>query len=419
MKKLIVISIMIAVVALEGCAGKSPVAPSQPAVTASVELSAGYGRLSTDPGQIDSDLVNRAAWEVFGKVSQADQDNQLFSPLSVAYCLGMLANGMRGQTKAQFEALYGEVATLNRALYALAKTFEAGDGFKVELADSIWINEASGLVADPAFLQANADWYAAQVYSSAFDAGTRDDINAWVSKHTDGMIPKLLDDPPSKDTVMYLINTLLFDCQWLEEYQDSQVRDREFTNYDGSKSTVKMMYSSESSYLADSQAQGFVKLYKGGYRFVGLLPNEGVDVYEYARSMTNAKWQALWNSRDGYEVSAGIPEFEYDTSMNLVPVMQALGLTDMFNADLADLHGIGSIPTEVDYNLYVSLMLQKAKIQVTPKGTKAAAATVIGIEKATSVGPSMHKTVILDRPFVYLITDRAGNILFVGVVSKL
>ena len=60
-------------------------------------------------------------------------------------------------------------------------------------------------------------------------------------------------------------------------------------------------------------------------------------------------------------------------------------------------------------------MLQKAKIEVSEKGTEAAAVT--GAIMVASLGPREERSVVFhaDRPFVYTITDQqTGAILFMG-----
>ena len=57
---------------------------------------------------------------------------------------------------------------------------------------------------------------------------------------------------------------------------------------------------------------------------------------------------------------------------------------------------------------------QIAGIQFDEKGVEAAAATIIGIY-TTSVGPVYPIDFVLDRPFMYYITDNMNNVIFMGV----
>ena len=67
-------------------------------------------------------------------------------------------------------------------------------------------------------------------------------------------------------------------------------------------------------------------------------------------------------------------------------------------------------------DIHVSKMLQKAKIEVNERGTKAAAVTA-AIMTMSALQPEQPKRVSFhaNRPFAYIITDRAdGAILFMG-----
>ena len=83
----------------------------------------------------------------------------------------------------------------------------------------IWFrDEENRLHVNESFLQANADWYDAQIYAAPFDQSTLKDINTWCKQHTDGMIEKMIDKIDA-NTVMYLINALTFDAKWATKYE--------------------------------------------------------------------------------------------------------------------------------------------------------------------------------------------------------
>jgi serpin B len=68
-------------------------------------------------------------------------------------------------------------------------------------------------------------------------------------------------------------------------------------------------------------------------------------------------------------------------------------------------------------DLFVSFVKHKAVVQVDEKGTKAAAATAVGI-RVTSV-PMDQVLMKFDRPFAFSIVDQqTGLILFTGIVRQ-
>lgn len=386
------------------------------------ELSAGYTRLAEGKPKVDENFTSAAAefsLSLFLKTLDAEKGNQLISPLSVMLCLALLANGAEGETLQEMEDVLGmDVDTLNASLYAYTTGLYNGENCKLGIANSIWFRDSRTLVVKEDFLQTNADWYAAEVYKSPFDASTVKDVNNWVKKNTDGMIDSILNRPPSEATVMYLINTLVFDAKWQDKYEKSDIRDRVFKNADGTRTTVDMMYSEESTVLFGETFLGFAKNYEGNaYSFVGLLPDdETADIYEFAASFTGEGWMEMWESRRTTAVDVGIPEFKYDSSVSLKETLYNMGMEDMFSIADADFSRLGE---SEEGNIYCSSVEHKTFIDVSRNGTKAAAVTWITME-CGSAAPMESYTVILDRPFVYAIVDNTTGLpLFIGVVSYL
>lgn len=385
------------------------------------ELSKGYERTASEKGEITEDFKKAMAdfsMSLFKGLVTNDNKNDLISPLSAVICLAMIANGADGETKAQMEKTFGmDVDTLNKTLYAYTSSLYRADDCKLNLADSIWFRDnENALKVNGEFLQTNADWYDAQIYSAPFDGSTVDDINNWCKKHTDGMIEKIIDDI-DVDSVMYLINALTFDAKWANLYEKHNIREKQFTNYDGGHGTVQMLASTERTYLSAKGVKGFAKNYAGGkYSIVGLLPDMETDIYDYIDSLTGEQWMELWNSRQRASVSVEMPEFTYSAGMEMNDVLKAMGMTDMFSSNLADFSRLGH--SEIG-NIYCGEVCQKTFIQVDRNGTKAAAVT-IGTIKTDSVLIIDQFSVILDRPFVYAIVDNeTGLPVFIGAVTNL
>jgi len=384
------------------------------------ELSKGYERKTAEIGEITDTFKTAMAdfsMSLFKGLVTKDSENDLISPLSAVICLAMIANGADGETKAQLEVAFGmDVDSLNQALYAYTSSLYRADDCKLNLADSIWLrDEENRLHVNEEFLQTNADWYDAQIYSAPFDDSTLKNINNWCKKYTDGMIEKMIDSIDA-NTVMYLINALTFDAEWATKYEKEDIKEGEFTNYNGTKNTVEMLSSTESIYLSASGVKGFAKNYAGNkYCIIGLLPNEETDIYDYITSLTGEQWMNLWNSRQTESVSVKMPEFTYSSSMNLNDTLKAMGMTDMFNRKNADFSKLGY--SDIG-NIYCSEVCQKTFIQVDRNGTKAAAITW-GAMKGEGTAVEQF-SVILDRPFVYAVVDNATGLpVFIGVVSTL
>lgn len=339
------------------------------------------------------------------RASLAEEGNTLVSPLSVLAALGMTANGADGETLEQMESLFGmNTQEVNAFLYS----FLDGQGDALKLANSIWLTDDSRFQVSQSFLETNADFYQADIFTAPMDSTTLDAINRWVAEKTNGMIPRVLEEIP-ESAIAYLVNALAFDARWPEPYRESAVHESVFTTEDGTEQTVELMYSTENSYLEDDLAEGFLKYYDGRkYAFAALLPKEGVSVSEYVQSLTGDHLQNLLAQPQDVTVHAAIPKFETEYSTDLSGVLAELGMVDAFDPIYANLTGIGTLEGD---NLYISRVLHKTAITMAEQGTKAGAATVVEIAEGAAYMEDV-KTVTLNRPFVYLLIDCEENIPF-------
>ncbi len=358
--------------------------------------------------------------ELFSQsVQKSRKNNVLISPLSIQLALTMTANGAKGNTLSEMESVLGgtiPLSDLNAYLKSYSKNLPQGEKYKLNIANSIWFrDEEDRLTVEQDFLQKNADCFGAQIYKSAFDNQTLKDINLWVSENTDGMIDKILDEI-HPDAVMYLINALVFDAEWEKVYDKSSVRDGVFTDINGIRQNATMMHSEESIYLEDGKATGFVKQYKDRkYSFAVLLPNTNVDLYDYINGLTAEELQNTLNNRQTTTVFATMPKFSYQYELSMNTALAELGMPTAFSPQNADFSALGK---STRGNLYISDVLHKTFISVDELGTKAGAVTMV--EMRDEAAPMDPKTVVLDRPFIFMILDNTTNLpVFIGVLTSL
>lgn len=345
----------------------------------------------------------------------AENTNVMISPVSVMAALSMTANGAAGNTLTQMqEVLYqgDSVSESNVQLKEFLDSLKSTDGVKMNLANSIWLkNEDAGIHVKEAFLEKNVQEFEAQIYESSFTDQTRKDINSWVEKNTDGMIPEMLSkmDP---NAMMYLVNAAVFDGEWLTPYEKTQVQDAIFTRADGTEETVSMMYEDLFSYLEDEDTEGFIKDYKAGYQFVALLPQEGISIVDYIREFDSDKWKNLMDGCSDTLVETGLPKFSSDYDVKLNDMLTVMGMSDAFDEEKADFSDLG---TADNGNICIGNVLHKTHIQVDELGTKAAASTVVEMKCESAMMIEDPKIVYLNRPFVYAIVESETMLpIFIG-----
>lgn len=337
-------------------------------------------------------------------------DNLLLSPLSAADALCLTMEGAAGETRQQMETVLGEAETMG----GYFSTIRRETGEQLTMADSVWIRNDPSLSVNDTFLAIATEDYQAEVFSAPFDENTRQDINTWVEDRTDGEIQNLIEQIQGSE-MLYLINTTLFDAKWQDKYEDNEIRDRDFTTVSGKTTQVKMMYSDEDTYLENDFCTGLLKYYEGkDYAFVGLLPDEDITIYQLVDRLDGDTLHKLISGRISAEVKAGIPVFSGDTKLELADILPDMGMPLAFSpgADFLDM------ATYDGQNLYIGRVIHQTRIEVNEQGTKAAAATAVIMESGAAETSSNSYTVILNRPFVYMLVDMRQEIpIFIGVMT--
>lgn len=338
------------------------------------------------------------------------KSNTLISPLSVSSALAMTANGANGQTKDEMEKVLGSgmpLDELNKYLSSFSGSLTSGEDFKLKNANSIWFIKDNNFNVNNEFLQTNADFYHAEIYKRAYNSEIVNDINNWVSEHTDGMIDKLLDNGDALSNIA-LINATAFNAVWETYYFDNFVEDGTFTDANGNEQSVTMLISEESEYINGDNCTGFIKKYKGGkYGFAAILPDSNVSISDFVGLLNGDKLFKMLQNAESTNVVAKMPKFEYEYSAELSEALKALGMPTAFS-DSADFSGISGD------KLLISDVLHKTKISVTEEGTRAVAATGV----VMSAAQDGDKQVILNRPFMYMILDNETMLpLFAGVYT--
>ncbi|MBQ9764810.1 MAG: serpin family protein [Lachnospiraceae bacterium] len=349
---------------------------------------------------------------------KGERESLMMSPLSAYLALAMTANGAEGETKTSMENVLGmDIDNLNKYLlsYADMLTGSSDESTKFNIANSIWLRDDENLIIKEDFLQTNADYYGAQAYQTAFDDKTVEDINNWVDINTYGMIKKIIDDIKENE-MMFLINAIAFDGEWVVPYEEYQVNSGVFTNSSGAAEMVEYMSGQQTTYMLDENAIGFMKHYKNGYGFVAILPNEGVSVEEYVDGLTTEKWFRFIKNKAYAEVNTKLPKFKNETTIPLTDILKQMGMSEAFNRENADFSNMGTFAGE---NLYISGVLQQTYISVDEMGTQAGAVTSVTMA-ANASKQQETVNIFLNRPFVYAIIDMSTDMpIFIGTVNTI
>lgn len=379
-----------------------------------MENTSGNGEIA--PVEITADNTLTSV-KLFDAISEG-KDNSMFSPLSLNMALGLIAEGAGGSTKTALDTYLGTdnytdfangYMQIVESQYNYKSDYDDGWKNVFELANSFWANDKMPFNED--YQNRLTENFKAEVRNIDFGnkANALGEINGWVSDKTHKMIPSVLNDY-SDDIAAVLINTIYFESAWVDEWFINEDVKQPFTLSDGSAKEIPLMHNGGDSYFENGAATAFGCNYRNGLEFIGILPKETGEF-----TVESLDIPSLLGSRSyEYDVNAAMPRLEFESEFPLNEALKAFGLSEIFDRDNADFSGIS------DYPLFVSSILQKTKLELDENGTKAAAATVITMDTAAAMPVERElKEVTLDRPFAFMIYDRAEDqIVFLGKVTN-
>lgn len=390
----------------------------------------------THPGVSDADyhtLIDgntRFAFDLYARLATQNKGNLVFSPLSTSVALAMAYAGARGETAKQmaaalhfqlpqeqlhpaFDRLALELASLNVA--PDDGMFGGNRSITLELANELWVQRGLDIV--PGYLDTLASDYGAGVGILDFSGdpdGARTKINDWVSQQTHDRITDLLaPGTVGPDTQLVLTDALYLKASWEDRFEQSKTAPAVFhTLADGDVSVPTMHRTAPIAY-AEGDGYQVVDLpyYENALSMRIVLPAAG-RFAEIRGNLSLAWLQSVDQARSYPTVAVSLPKFKFSWGAALFKQpLEDLGMTDAFGG-AADFTGM------VTGRLSLSNVMHKAYVSVDESGTEAAAATAVATLGADASAPAQIIDFNVDRPFIFLIRDTDGTLLFVGQVTN-
>ena len=363
-------------------------------------------------------------------------ENVFCSPISASIAFAMVDAGARGETRRQLreafrypdQELHATMGKLQSHLDQRGRG-DKGDGdddsgtsgdadeetaFQLSIANAVWGQEDYAF--KQGYLDTLAEEYDAGLNEAAFVSSYEDErerINDWVADQTDGTIEELLPRGALNSlTRLVLVNAIYFLANWAHTFPEEATTDEGFTALDGTNHDVSMMSLEREWTYAEREGVQAVELpYVGDdAAMIAVLPPAG-EFKSYEQELNAQQLAGLIDELGSRSGTVQLPRFEFTTSVRLSDPLKALGVTDAFDPDRADLTGIASPETSKD--LYLKEAYHDAAVAVDEEGTEAAAAT--GAVLGSTMAPADPFEFVADRPFLFVIRDKpTGTILFIG-----
>lgn len=380
-----------------------------------------------------SDLHTQFGISLYQTLTETEnKSNLIVSPASVSLCLGLLQLGARGNTLVQLEGTLGYDVNDARVQNILSRPqgdlANSSEGLRLQLANALFIQ--TGVKLLPEFTQHALGWGNTSLLSVNFSNPnhTHSRLQQWAhyqSKADDHLQTREElhhsseeeEEAPRQDHLLYmaLVSTLVFHGAWQKQFLFTETQNLPFTFSDGSTVKVPMMYqSSEVNIghfrLPSEQEYTVLELpyLDHSLRLLVALPSDRKTPLSQLEKQITARAVGLWDTGlRRTKMDIFLPRFKMQSKINLKPVLQSLGVSDIFSPSAADFRGI----TDTD-GIFVSEAFHEARIEVTEAGTKAASATAMVLLKR-----SRSAVFKADRPFLFILRQiSTGSLLFIGRV---
>lgn len=350
------------------------------------------------------------------------EENATFSPVNlyIALCLMAELSDSNEQILELLNARDREGLREQANLIWNATYRDKGD--QTLLANSVWLDK--GLSYNNDVMNTLATHYYTDVYKGNLQsARIGNEIKKWLNGNTGRMLKSDVDDlQVDPMTVLLLYSTVYYQAKWSSEFSKSMNTDGKFHSPVGDVDCTYMNKKLMQTYYYWAEDFGAVSLgLKDGSRMWILLPDEDKTTDDV---LSGTEFSSLL-FEDGYEskkymlVNLSVPKFDIRASGDLKEDLQAMGVTDVFSPETADFSGTlyGHRDFGSDFAPYFSAVNQATRVAIDEKGVTAASYIELPMAGAAEP-PEEIIDFIVDRPFVFVVTNRYDVPLFAGVVNE-
>ena len=328
--------------------------------------------------------------------------NQVLSPISLAYALGMALEGADGATEDEIEKALGTDDLDDWIEKNGPKLTAAG----LKLANAAFIT--GEIRPDADYIEDLKKDFGAEWFEMSDDMA--DKINQWTKEHTDGLIEKLIDGELDPLSQLVLVNAVAMDAKWSSPFEADSTTDGTFHAPDGDV-TVPMMHQTLFADYAETDEALILRLTysDSGLSMLLALPKDGQSVANVLDALSAKGLSYFSFPEEMTNISLTMPKVDLSAKNTLNDALQALGIRTAFS-DSADFSDITK-----SMSLQIAEVMQKARLVVDEDGTKAAAATEVEIRAMAAL---QEVDFTLDRPFVAVIAVTRISLLFFTFASS-
>lgn len=358
-------------------------------------------------------------------LSGGSGENQAYSPINLYMALSLTAELTTGDSRQQILDLLSadSMESLRAQANGIWNACYRDDGDQTLLANSLWLNE--NLNYRQSVMDTLAQVYYTSVYQGELGSSkTNRAIQTWLNRQTGGLLKKEVQNAgiqPGTFPVLALYSTVYYQAKWVESVEFSAGANTDgIFHAPGEEITCTFMNKKEmQTYYYWGTDYGAVSLgLKDGSRMWLILPDADKtvdDVLSSGEFLTRvlSGSDSEEETQKYVKVNLSVPKFDISVRSDLMADMQAMGVTDIFNPDTADF----SSSVDGDDPVWLTAMNQATRVAIDEKGVTAA--SYIELPGAGAAPPPEEIIdFVLDRPFLFVITNGYNLPLFAGTVAQ-
>ncbi|XP_048218489.1 alpha-1-antitrypsin [Perognathus longimembris pacificus] len=345
---------------------------------------------------------------------QSNTSNIVFSPVNIATALAMLSLGTQGATHSEileglaFNLTETQEADIHAGFQNLLHTLnKPSNQLQLTTGSSLFVDKSLKLL--DAFSQDVKNLYHAEAFSVDFTdpEEAKKQINKYVEKGTEGKIVDLV-KALDKDTVLALVNYILFKGKWEKPFDPEQTTEGDFHVDEATVVRVPTMHrlGMFRVYYCNTLSSWVLLMdYQGNATAMFFLPDPGKMSHLEATLNLQIICKFLYKEKKS-SAQVSFPKLSISGTYDLKTVLSALGISTVFSNG-ADLSKVTK-----DAPLKLSKAVHKAVLTMDEKGTEAAGATAL-----EAIPMSLPPEVNFNHPFVIIIIDnKTQSPLFVSKV---
>jgi serine protease inhibitor len=352
-------------------------------------------------------------FRLFSELLEEEAGNVVLSPFGLFLPLAVSYAGSCGETQKSMALALGleglGLCEVQEGHAALLESLREDDpGVLFHKACALWVRQ--GLPVREGFLSESRAYYGTEVESLDFtQPKALEAVNGWVREHTEGKIEQILEriDP---ETLLVVTSAVFFRGTWTVAFERDRTAPGPFFLPGGGKKTCPFMTrSGVYRYLKGEDFQAVAIPYgrEGRFKMYLFLPDPGVGLEDFIRSLSWERWEALVQRFREREGTVSLPRFRLAYgAKELRDVLKRLGMGPALvpGADFCNL---------LEGEAYISSVVHQAFVEVNEEGTEASAASAVVVSR----GMGETFTLVANHPFFFAIRDdRTGALLFLGGV---